>query len=100
MRHNSPKKRPPALLVALACSLPPIVAGCAASHTPAIAIGAPLPVAPTTFGAPVAVPEPARREDARGYAARALGALGQANARLRYDASFYDDVRRAFGAGR
>ncbi|HUZ67602.1 MAG TPA: hypothetical protein VMU56_08060 [Beijerinckiaceae bacterium] len=48
----------------------------------------------------MAVPEPRQSEDARGYAARVLGALGKADGRLRNDRAFYIDVQRDFGGGR
>ncbi len=43
-------------------------------------------------------PAPHKNEDARGLAARALGKLDEANARLSMDYTFYDDVQRKFGA--
>ena len=98
MKPNSP--RPMRLVrTLLAVLTPQIGAGCAASP-PRLAAGDPLPAAPTFFGAPVAVPDPRLGEDARGYAARALGALGKANGRLAVDRAFYRDVRTGFGGGK
>lgn len=59
-----------------------------------------LPVAPAGFGEPVPVPVPRAGQDARAVAARAYGALRQANGRLEADRAFYDDVRTRFGEER
>ena len=70
-----------------------MLAGCAASVTDRKPI---LPAPPAGFGEPVAVPVPRAGQDARSVAARAFGALRQANGRLEADRAFYDDVRTRF----
>jgi hypothetical protein len=55
-----------------------------------------LPAAPAGFGEPVPVPVPRAGQDARAVAARAYGALRQANGRLEADRAFYDDVLTRF----
>jgi hypothetical protein len=57
-----------------------------------------LPGKPALFGVPVAVPQPKAGQDARLYAAQTRKSVIEANARLRNDGTFYDDVRRDFGA--
>mgnify|MGYP000857564169 CR=1 FL=1 len=57
-----------------------------------------LPPAPSTFGLPVAVPEPRKGQDVRVFAAGTRRALLEANQRLRDDGSFYRDVQQKFGA--
>lgn len=103
MKPNSPDRastKPSLARIALVFSLPLIAGGCAASQTAQLDPRAPLPVAAAAFGRSVAVPEPRQSEDARGYAARVLGALGKADGRLRNDRAFYADVQRDFGGGR
>jgi len=58
-----------------------------------------LPAPPAGFGEPVPVPVPRAGQDARAVAARAYGALRQANTRLEADGAFYADVRARFSEG-
>ena len=69
---------------------------CAACQTSGPPPRPTLPVPPPAFGKPIPAPRASAGDDARAYAARALGALSQANGRLKNDDAFYGDVRREF----
>lgn len=57
-----------------------------------------LPVAPSAFGKPVALPAPTHGKSVKTFALENRAAAIQANRRLESDAAFYEDVRREFGA--
>ena len=78
---------------AIAASALMTLSACVASTTPEPPRPI-LPVAPSTFGAPVPVPAVRKGDNPKAVLARALGALRTANDRLEADREFYDDVRR------
>jgi hypothetical protein len=84
--------------VAISLALTLTACGGSPRAKPVASFHDPLPPAPAQFGTPVTRPAPHKNEDARGLAARALGKLDEANARLSMDYTFYDDVQRKFGA--
>jgi hypothetical protein len=58
-----------------------------------------LPQPPSSFGVPVAFPLPVAGRDVRVHRAKLAVALDEANARLRNDAEFYQDVVARYGNG-